>query len=373
MLIFLILICLLSPALSIVGIFNFPYFPNEKIGFMLVLLNLLFKKQTFRSDLMIAGFAASSIFASIVAIRLLRGGDMNVTDINMIYLFSALIFYLTYFRLEFHKVVDALPGLVFLQLLVSIIQQMAMQLDMSSLASIFNNYPPQLDYQYGTTDLGFFRTSGLFNESSQYATFLVFFVITYQEGLIKKTNFSRFLLFTSIVEVMINQSITAFLIITLYLIYKYYSAANKKLDKTALFLVPTFICILIFSDVFKKINYTLIADDASFPRLLFAYQRIEQTVYENIFTGNGLHWNTPSWDIVSVYFSGYGLIGLVTTLCFVIFVIQRTSVALAIPFLLFLMTNGNLLGSLNIFFISFLYAQKYKNVCVPHVYLNPAK
>ena len=42
MLKYLILILLLSPALSIVALFGLPFFPNEKIAFLLILMNFIF-------------------------------------------------------------------------------------------------------------------------------------------------------------------------------------------------------------------------------------------------------------------------------------------------------------------------------------------
>jgi hypothetical protein len=359
---YLILIFLLSPALSVVCMFGFPYFPNEKIAFILVLHNLLGRKLIFRPDLLIAGFSVSLVLTVIVVIRSYQGSEVNITDINMIYLFFALVFYIAYFELNFYKIASALPGLVFLQLMISIFQQVAMQFDMPSLAFIFNNYPPQFGYQYPITNLGFYRTAGLFNESSQYATFLVFFIIIYQEGMIKRSKFTGFLLLASIVEIVLNQSITAFLIIFSYFACKSLGGSNGKFLKIIFLLTFAYVFGLIFPDVFEKINYTLRSDNESYSRLLFAYQRIELVINENLFIGNGLYWDTPSWDVISIYFSGYGLIGLAAILCFMFFIFRRANIALIIMYILFSLTNGNLLVTLNIFLISFLYAVKYINI-----------
>jgi hypothetical protein len=356
-----LLILLLSPALSIVAIFGLPYFPNEKIAFLLLAMNFIcVKKFVISSNLLILGLTMSLIFTFIIVMRWFQGGNVNVTDVNMITIFFALVFYMSYFRSEFGEIIKALPVVVFLQLLISVFQQICMQIDLSSLATIFNNYPPQADYIYPSTSSGIFRTSGLFNESSQYATFLAFFIIVYYEGLIKKSNFSRLTLTVSILELLINQSITAFLIISMYSLYKLSSAGGRYSLMGLFFIIVISALIIIFPEVvLDKIYLTLVAEDVSHPRLLVAYQAMMKAYNEHFFIGNGLSWDAPTWDFVSVYFSGYGILGLSAVFCLLIFILWRANFSLMMLSIVFLTTNGNLLVSLNIYLLSFIYAQKY--------------
>ena len=235
-----------------------------------------------------------------------------------------------------------------------------MQLDLSSLATIFNNYPPQANYIYPSTSSGLFRTSGLFNESSQYSTFLAFFIIVYYEGLIEKSKFSRFISIASIFELLISQSITAFLVMFMYFQYKLISAGGRYSLMGLFFLVGISALIIIFPEVvLDKIYLTLITDDVSNPRLLFAYQGMIKAFNEHFFIGNGLSWDAPTWDFVSVYFSGYGFLGLTAVFCFVTFILYRANAPLVMLSIVFLTTNGNLLVSLNVYLLSFILAQKY--------------
>jgi hypothetical protein len=355
--VYFILFCLLTPALSLVGMLGFSYFPNEKIALAIVLISLLVnKKQVYSSSLIVLGLTISLLISTIVIVRWYQGGDVSVPDFNMIYLFCALIFYLTYFRMRFVQIMAVLPVLVCFQLTVSIVQQILLQLEMQNLASIFNNYPPQIGYQIPRTNMGWFRTTGLFNESSQYATFLAIFVISYMEGFYSKFRFQNFVFVLTGIEILLNQSITAYLIIFVYFAYKLLRGQHKMLIILATGAVVLIFFDVFFQEIYEKIQISILAQDESYPRLLFAYRNIEQTINEHIFIGNGLSWDAPSWDVLSIFFSGYGLIGLVGILCFLAYVIKGANIGIKTALIIFLFTNGNLLGSLTIFLVALVYA-----------------
>ncbi len=72
--------------------------------------------------------------------------------------------------------------------------------------------------------------------------------------------------------------------------------------------------------------------------------------------GGGLSWENPSWDFLSVYFSGFGILGLIAVLLFLIVVTRKSNFGLILVFIIFLITNGNMLSSLNILVVSLLFA-----------------
>jgi hypothetical protein len=235
---------------------------------------------------------------------------------------------------------------------------------MFNYASTFNNYPHQIDYEFPSANLGFFRTSGIFNESSQYASFLALYVILYIEGYIAKSKFSSVVLLLSIVDIFANQSITSFLIVFAYLIYKIAIKERGGIKAKIILGFSLLVAVGIFPEIIEKIYLTIYGQDESYPRFLNAYKKVNNVFSGNVFTGNGLSWDDPTWDFISVYLTGYGLIGLLVFVIFVYSVVHSVSPPLLIALFIFMITNGNILVSMNILMLSFMYAQKYhgKNI-----------
>jgi hypothetical protein len=353
----LILSLLLTPALSISGLIGLPYFPNEKIAFVLLVALAISSKYYLIKDVVIGSLIIAVVFLVIPALRFASGGPVNLTDVNMCYLFIAFIFYISYFYKNIDDLMEKLPQILLVQVIVSFIQQIAMQLDLVALAQVFNNYPNQINYVFGDSSTIIFRTSGLFHESSQYSMFLLFCIVAFNEKLIKKTSFSSFVIALAAIDLILNQSITAYialLIYGLFLIRRNFKIIN---------LIPlVFAAGLIFYIQYDKLLYTFsFAGGPNYPRFTHAYSAIVFGLQNTFFLGRGLSWESPTWDVVSIYFSGFGFWGLLAVLSYLYFIMKSSLKPFTILLVVFLCTNGNLLSALNIFLISIIFVLKNKN------------
>ena len=227
------------------------------------------------------------------------------------------------------------------------------------LAMIFNNYPAQSNYIYPFSYGGLFRTSGLFNESSQYAIFLVSFVILYINNIIKRTKFIDMIFIVSIIDFFINESITAYIILFLYLFYKVIILRNALYLKMIFFFSLAAIPLLFQSQlnsIFGKIIGTFMMSSESFVRVSSALNKVHEVLHQAPFLGLGLSWGSISFDIVSVYIYAYGLVGLLTILLFIVYISIHTRNSIIFIFLLYIFTNASLLGSMNILLIGLAYS-----------------
>lgn len=353
---FVIFFLLTMPALSISGILGLPYFPNEKLSFLLILF--LFLNNKYKIDMVHA--LLMFFIACVIAILVILHGiidTINIPEVNTIYFFIALIFYVAYFKKFGNILLMLIPTIVLMQLSVSLFQQLSMFSGNNDLAMIFNNYSFQSNYIYPHSYGGFYRTSGLFNESSQYATFLVLYIVLYFQGFIQKRSYTKFILYFTMIDFIINESITAYIILFLYLLYKIFFFRKKIYLKISI--IFSFISMpFLFSDIFSGVIYKIVGTfsmTGSFGRLRSAIDKIELVSEHSPFIGLGLNWKVVSHDIISVYYYGFGLIGLVCILLFIVYVTFRTRNIVIFIFLLFIMTNATLLVSTNIILISFAF------------------
>jgi hypothetical protein len=346
---------LFSPASSLIGFWTGNYFPNEKISFLLASFFILATNHKMDRDLLIISSSLFSIFLICFFFHIFNSAKF-IYDVNFLYFFIALPIYVSYFRSNKSYIFSLLPYIVFLHLFFSAYQQVH-TLENGNWINPLNNYERQDGYAYPPNGLGLHRTAGFFNESSQYASFLVLYVIFYFKDVIKKSKVTFLILMMSIIDILISQSITAFLMAFLY----YFAVVLKKINVRKIISILIFIlgfAVFGLSNLLNKIESTFFAHNLDYPRLLNAIQNMKETFYSNFLFGNGLSWDRPSWDFISIFFSGYGLIGLLAALSFIFYFLSKLPYYLRLSALAFLFTNGHLLLPLNMFMIFYALSRK---------------
>ena len=354
---FFILFLLASPALSISAIFGFPFFPNEKLSLVLIIFLFLFKKFKINNFHLIF-FTLVSILFFIISCA--QGIDnFKIANINTIYFFFSIIFYISYFKNFAQQFLRFLPIIVFIQIIVSCFQHIMMIQGLHDLAMIFNNVPYQKNYIYPADIKDFFRTAGLFNESSQYSMFLLIYVILYYENQIYRSKLTSCVLYLSLIFLILNQSVTAYVIAILYILYKIFFVVRIKISTLVLSIISFLPLIFFFKDwIFYKILNKFLTS----PRLSTAVDKIIYVSENSILTGYGLDWLRISWDVISIYFYGFGIFGLMAALITLLYFSIETKNILILFFLLFLMVNGNFQLAINIIFIGAAYVLRANQV-----------
>jgi hypothetical protein len=107
----------------------------------------------------------------------------------------------------------------------------------------------------------------------------------------------------------------------------------------------------VFLSVFDKLSGTFLMTKDSYGRLSSAVDKIAYVSNNSIFTGYGLDWKVVSHDVISVYYYGFGLFGLLVILLFLIYVSLETKNIITLVWLLFLLTNATLMITMNIVLI----------------------
>lgn len=350
---FFFLLFLFSPATSVTGLLGLKYFPNEKLSFLIALFSVLNDTRKIEKELIGLSLLMASFFLVITVFHSLDRVPI-IHDLNLVYLFLAIPIYVSYFRSQKSNISSVLPFIVFLELIFSLFQQIN-TISNPEWINYLNNYPAQQYYSYPTNEMGLFRTSGLFNESSQYAGFLVTYVVIFFEDRLKRNFFKLVVLLLALADIFISQSITAFLMLGFYCLYLILRNFSFRSTKWVIAVLAFAITSYWVTDVFfTKLTITFNADNSDYPRLINAFKNFRDMFNSAPFSGVGLSWDKPSWDFLSIFFSGYGFLGGFASLFFVILVMSKLVMSLRIIWPSYLLTNGHLLLSLNIFYI--LYA-----------------
>ena len=278
-------------------------------------------------------------------------------EINTIYYFIAMPFYITYFVKYNIRILKIIPICVFCLILVSFHQQICMLLGFVDISLIFNNYPYQKMYEYPFSSFGLYRTASLFNESSQYSIMLVLFIMLFLNRNIQVTFYSRIVFALCILEVFFNESLTAYLIILTYLFYCFFKIFSK--NTKVYFIVFIFTaCIFNLNLItlsFEKIYKTITMTSTSYRRLTSAVNKIDTVAIDSFWFGKGMSWEAISFDFISVYFYSFGFIGFIFILIYLFFINLLNRSIFSITFILNLLTNGVLHSPINILFLSFLF------------------
>lgn len=281
---------------------------------------------------------------------------VNRADLNTICYFFSLPLYINYFKKYRKNVIEVIPFVTSLLIIISFYQQIAVLSGSFELSNIFNNYSYQSNYKFPITSLGFYRTSSLFNESSQYSVFLVLFIVSFYSNFINKTKFTFFLITISIIELVVNESLTAYVLLAIYFIY---SVITRLTVFRSIFIFSFVFSLLIINyqvleNIYDKFYYTFYSQDNSYVRLSSALNKINIVSFDSFWLGRGLSWEAISFDLISVYFYGFGFLGLLFVLIFLFFLVYLKFSILSFLFLINLLSNGVLHLSLNIFFVGMI-------------------
>lgn len=315
---------------------------------MLVVIGFFLGRFYIKKNLVFVFSTVFFIFFSIIILRyFFYGIDVARVDVNHLYLLVALPIYFGFAYSLKTTIFSVIPYVALVQLTCSFIQQYLCLIGSCDEAGSFLNYYSQELYVPPVTEIGFYRTYGLFNESSQYAGFLVFYIILVQIGLVK-TRCSALLALFAFIDLLINNSITAYLMLFAYLLV---NIRLRLVDIFALFLIT---CFIVFN--LEKILTTLLLSAETHPRLMYAVDEVMRTWNNFPLFGRGLSWDSPTWDVLSIYFTGYGLFGFFVIVVSLIAIFLYFPISLVVPYFVYSLTNGLFLGSLNILILIYFIA-----------------
>jgi hypothetical protein len=366
--IFLTILLLTSPALSIIAVAGFMFIPNEKLAMLFLLIKKSSWRQEFKQlrclSLVIAAFLGFLFFIQILS----NSSGQIVASLNSIFIIISIPFYFSYFSSHTHLICKAIFYVAVLQMLVSLSQQYFMLTGSYELASMFNNYSYQANYQFPIGETGFwYRTSGLFKESSSYGVFQWLAVIcAIKVGLFKHL-LNKILIITIIIEVVMNGALTGYFFILGYL---FVDLIQKCKYKNILFWTITSGICLIFSltllniygyfnllELLPKIQGQFDFINNSYSdkpsRLSGMVKSIELSLNSDfVLWGSGFSWNSPTLDIYSLYIRAYGVSGFFVLLLFIFYVFRKTPWNYRVAVFLALSINGHLSMAINILLIS---------------------
>ena len=254
-----------------------------------------------------------------------------------------------------------------MQCLISLIQVYFSMNGNQEMIEFFKN-APQNDYYFLSSEAGFwYRTSGLFYESSGYALFQWVAIISGLKTGIYKKNLGKFLLFIMFVEVILNGSLTGYLFALGFFGIDFLRAFQTKKRILKLFFVIPF---LIFTLYFLQVNnyydimgfYPKLLSQFDFLNNEYSYApsrlrgMIESISYsfasDNIMFGNGFTWLNPTLDFYSLYLRAYGLFGFIAIILFLLALIRKAPLNYQIAVFLALSINGHLSSVTNIILLS---------------------
>ena len=294
------------------------------------------------------------------------------SSVNSIIIILSIPLYYSYFSSNFNLACRAIFYVAVLQLLISITQQYLLFTGSHEVAAMFNNYSHQSGYSFPVGETGFFyRTSGLFTESSSYALFQWLAIVCAIKVGLHKRLLIKILLIIMAFEVIINGSLTGYIFILSYLSIGFLSKFRykKTLIRIAigsLIILPILALIEFygyfdFSGLVLKITkqFDFIGDiNSTHPSRLFGMiQAISLTLNSNfILWGTGFSWSSPTLDIYSLYLNAYGVIGVIAVLYLVLFLLQKAPWNYRVAVLLALSINGHLSTSINILILTMAYA-----------------
>ncbi len=366
---------LASPALSLSGLLGFGYFPNEKLALIMVLFNRFSRQKKFSNFIFFSLITGTVFFSLTYSQYLFQVNKVSVPAINTVLVILALPFYSSFINHNSQKVLKSIFIIGILQFLISIYQQFFMQLGYPDVVQIFNNYPPQRFYEFGRGEAGFFfRTSGLFTESSSYALFQWIAVISGMSLGVHKNKMGKIILSLIAIELLINGSITGFIFIILFLISKIRYNYKIFIKVMIMILSTVFVVTQIYDIDYNLINiYLKIVNQFDFlyypdsyydnyGRLFGLYNAVGYIFNSKYFMiGVGLSWLEPTLDIFSLYLKAYGIIGFIFLMAYILFILKHARLDYAIAALGVLCINGHLSSAVNILLLSLCFLRVGSN------------
>jgi hypothetical protein len=358
---FIVILLLASPALSVVAVAGFPYFPNEKIALMLTLTSGAAWRYGFNAIRLLSAGVATIILILTLLQYLSGGNEMSISSINTALVLISIPFYISYLSRDPKLTLTYIFYIGIFQFACSLIQQVAMFNGYPEIITLFNNYPEQQDYIYPLGEMGFFfRTSGLFTESSSYAVFqwLAIFSAILVDA--HKNKFVLLLLALMTFEVLINGSITGYVFALTYIFFSSYKKYFVPLILSCLIVVITLGSVLDLPvdmlGVWLKIvsQFDSLNDETvSVTRLSGGINSLKHSIESgSLLIGVGLSWESPTLDFISLYLRAFGLFGEVALIFYVVKILYLGSLRYAIAACAVLMINGHLSTSINILLLT---------------------
>jgi len=365
----LVLLLLASPALSLLGIFGFSYFPNEKIAILLVAISKYAWKRSF-FQLRLLSLIVASVFIMLILFQFIAGvNEIQRAGINTVVVILSIPLYLSFFSHNPSLICRIIFTIGVIQLCVSLIQQYFTQNGFPEIFTYFNNYPPQKFYTYGHGEIGtwWYRTSGLFTESSSYSVFQWLSIFCALKISIQKRLLGKIVLFGLVLEVVLNSSLTGFVFAAGYLIFKYMFNPTTRVVRNLSFLTILFLIsyVLLYSNdyyfnvdalfvkISKQFDFLYVEASTSPSRLRGAYDAIIYIFESNYYLhGIGLSWIKPTLDFYSLYLKGFGVIGFITLFAYILIIFMKAPLNFRIGVLLVMSINGHLSSAINILLIS---------------------
>jgi len=365
---FIVILLLVSPALSLLGLLGFGYFPNEKLAILLVAISKYAWKRSF-SQLRLLSVIIASVFIMLILCQVIAGvNEIQRAGINTVVIILSIPLYASFLSHNPNKTFKLIFFVGVIQLLISLFQQAMAQAGYSEVIQLFNNYPPQQFYTFGVGETGYFyRTSGLFTESSSYAVFQWLAIISgITIGVHKISVLGKIILSLLIVEVILNGSLAGYFFAMTYFIFqgRQHIINNAKLlvfltiflFLSTLFLTDLFNVENLINKISNQFNFIYDISDTSPSRLRGMVESISYILTsDHVLYGVGLSWLNPTLDFTSLYLKGFGVIGFIFLVVYVLFIISHAPLNYALSVLIVLAINGHMSSSINVLLLSYSY------------------
>ncbi|MCP4914408.1 MAG: hypothetical protein GY909_14940 [Oligoflexia bacterium] len=357
------LLFLATPANSFLHTIGLPiYFPNDKLTAVVCGIVILYREKNNILTLLNSYkvFLIPSIFLlGLIVSRDLLTSSFIKADYNLIFvLFSVFLYKRIFTSGSKESTFKAFKFVLIFQLVLSTIQFALYLFGETGQNMFFHNHPMQENYNF------FYRVSGGFLESSQFASFLVLGIV-----LLIKENWRKNwqLLAWSFVMMCISFSTTAFILLITY------SILNYKLGFIVV-LIAAFVVFLlsqVSEEVFRyarefvtKVTYSLniSPDNVDYPRAKLTFIKLNDLFLDDkrLLFGSPLSKELPGGDIISYYAHSLGIIG--SSLYYFVFykLLEKTSLFFVISIAMLCMTNAPLTNTiLQIYIIIGMYILKF--------------
>jgi hypothetical protein len=358
---FLMLLLLTSPALSVLGLFLGSFIPNQRIAFAFTTVLLLNQRFPIKRDY-IKFWCISITMILIIMLRLAiypQDTIADTSDAGLIIFLGTLPAFIEFFHIKKKYLFKSLLAIIYLQISVAIFQNIMMSAGLVDIANMFDNYhilDAKVIYVYPQIISGFYRTSGLFIESSQYSIFLCFCSVCINTIATNawERKIAKYTQYIIMIAILINASITAYLIILFVLL------ANPKKNSGTISFLALVIAVIVYLSVSvselssnneylsKKItaNTTGVSkdsDESEGERTTSFFNHFDDLIKNRPIFGYGdLKIENNRWDFVSTYLYGYGVSGFIIMIITVLFILNKAPIDYYIILLLSFTTNGNL-------------------------------
>jgi hypothetical protein len=365
--IFFILILLSSPALSLTGILGLGFFPNEKIAILLVALSKHSWDPKYR-QLRLFGFVCAFILTLMFFLQIITNNSgLARASINSIIIIASIPLYFSFFSQHSQTVMKCLFYIGTIQCLISLTQVYFSINGNQEMVAFFKNYPEN-DYFYSASEAGFwYRTSGLFYESSGYGVFQWITIISGLKIGIHKKVFGKILLLIMFAEVILNGSLTGYFFALGFFGIDFLKQFRNKKKAIKLFLAIPFIILSLYFleannyyDISGFTNKIVKQFDFLTNEYSYAPSRIKGMVHtindaftsDYIMFGSGFTWINPTLDFYSLYLKAYGIFGFITITLFLLALLRKAPLNYQVAVFLTLSINGHLSTVTNIILLS---------------------